>query len=99
MRSPLSWVVMFARRTEWKLTPNRFTEAQRAAVESGREIFDLTVSNPTSAGFAYDADFILGELTNPQSLTYQPHPKGRYETREAIAAYFGQHEEVHFDPE
>ena len=50
---------LFSRRTGWKLTPNRFTQVQREAAESGREVLDLTVSNPTRVGLAYDAERIL----------------------------------------
>ena len=53
---------MFSKRTDWKLTPNRFTEAQRELTAAGREVLDLTVSNPTRAGLQYDAEAILHAL-------------------------------------
>src|SRR5881409_1179019 len=44
MSPPLSCSPMFSRRTDWKLTPNRFTEAQRELRAAGRKVLDLTVS-------------------------------------------------------
>ena len=40
----------FSRRTEWKLAPNRLTEALLEERAAGREVLDLTLSNPTHAG-------------------------------------------------
>jgi len=53
---------MFSRRTEWKLAPNRFTQAQQDALALGREVLDLTISNPTRVNLRYDAEAILGSL-------------------------------------
>lgn len=79
---------MFSRRTGWKLTPNRFTQAQRELAESGREVLDLTVSNPTRVGLAYDAKTILKCLSNHAVLDYDPQPCGLRNAREAVAAYY-----------
>jgi len=89
---------MFSHRTGWKLTPNRFTEAQRDLQADGREVLDLTISNPTRAGLHYDSETILQALTNPEAMDYDPQPKGLRSAREAIAAYYRQqHDEV--DPD
>jgi alanine-synthesizing transaminase len=79
---------MFSRRTNWKLTPNRFTEAQRELRDAGREVIDLAISNPTQAGLPYDAESILKSLSNPQAMDYDPQPKGLASAREAVAAYY-----------
>ena len=79
---------MFSRRTDWKLTLNRFTEAVQEMRASGKEVLDLTVSNPTQAGIEYDAQAILDSLRNPKSLDYDPQPKGLLSAREAVAAYY-----------
>ena len=50
---------MFSRRTGWKLTPNRFTLAHQEVLRNGREVRDLTISNPTRAGLKYDETAIL----------------------------------------
>lgn len=90
---------MFSRRTDWTLTPNRFTEAQRELSAAGREVLDLTVSNPVRAGLHYDAEAILNSLNNPKAMDYDPQPKGLHSAREAVAAYYReQHGEFLIDP-
>src|SRR5713101_1825927 len=91
---------MFSKRTDWKLTPNRFTEAQQELRAAGMEVLDLTVSNPTRAGLAYDVEAILNSLINPDALDYDPQPKGLRSAREAVAGYYReQHEGFDVDPE
>jgi alanine-synthesizing transaminase len=91
---------MFSKRSGWKLTPNRFTEAERELRATGREVLDLTVSNPTRAGLHYDSDTILQALSNPQAMDYDPQPKGLRSAREAVAAYYReQHGISNLDPE
>jgi alanine-synthesizing transaminase len=91
---------MFSRRTEWKLAPNRFTQAQRELQAAGVEVLDLTVSNPTQADLHYDAEAILTAFVNPAALTYDPQPKGLRSAREAVAGYYRkEHEEFDIDPE
>ena len=79
---------MFSRRTSWPLAPNPFTLAHREALRSRREILDLTISNPTRAGFDYDESAILDSLRNSRSLEYDPQPKGLLSAREAVADYY-----------
>jgi len=79
---------MFSRRTGWKLTPNRFTLAHQEMLRAGREILDLTISNPTRAGIRYDETAILDSLRNLKSLDYDPQPKGLRSAREAVAEYY-----------
>ena len=91
---------MFSHRTEWKLTLNRFTEAHQEMIAAGREVLDLTVSNPSRAGFAYDTETILSALAQPGAMDYDPQPKGVRSAREAVANYYGeQHGGFDFDPE
>jgi aspartate/methionine/tyrosine aminotransferase len=91
---------MFSKRTDWKLTPNRFTEVHQELLAAGGEIIDLTISNPTRAGLHYDAEAILHSLSKPQAMDYDPQPKGLRSTREAVAAYYReQKEEYDVDPE
>src|SRR6266571_2088420 len=79
---------MFSRRTDWKLTPNRFTLAHQGVLREGREVLDLTISNPTRAGFAFNEITILDALRNPKSLDYDPQPKGLRCSRETVAEYY-----------
>lgn len=89
---------MFAARTDWRLTPNRLSEALRQAKERGQPILDLTISNPTHARITYDRAAILSSLQNESSLDYDPQPKGLLRAREAVAAYYRERGE-HLDPE
>ena len=79
---------MFSRRTAWNLAANRFTEAMREVLRSKREIFDLTISNPTRAGISYDRAVICESLKNPHSLEYDPQPTGLLSAREAVVTYY-----------
>lgn len=81
-------VGMFSRRTDWSLALNRFTEAVREAQGAGREILDLSISNPTRAGITYGEAAVLRALGNEKSLDYDPQPKGLLSAREAVAAYY-----------
>jgi aspartate/methionine/tyrosine aminotransferase len=89
---------MFSHRTDWKLTPNRFSEVQRELRTEGREALDLTISNPTRAELHYDAETILQALANPQALDYDPQPKGLLSAREAVAGYYRERRDE-VDPE
>jgi alanine-synthesizing transaminase len=84
---------MFSQRTDWKLTPNHFTEVQRELSAAGREILDLTVSNPTRAGLPYDVETIVGALANPRAMDYDPQPFGLRSAREVVAAYYREQRE------
>ena len=80
----------FARRTSWDLTTNRYTEALDAHRRAGRELLDLTASNPTTIGLEYREDELLRALANPEALHYDPQPKGLLAAREAIANYYAE---------
>ena len=79
---------MFASRTNWRLETNRLTRALEERRRSGKEILDLTASNPTACGLAYPENEILAALSDPRALAYLPESKGLRHTREAIAAYY-----------
>src|SRR5216683_3924945 len=82
------FVPMFASRTNWLLETNRLTRALEEHRRSGKELFDLTASNPTTCGFAYPEGEILTALTDPRGLVYRPESKGLREAREAVAEYY-----------
>src|SRR5258708_1956022 len=79
---------MFGERTNWNLAGNRLSEALARHRASGKPLFDLTASNPTECGFAYDSDLILAALHNPSALRYEPNPKGLESTRLAVTEYY-----------
>jgi alanine-synthesizing transaminase len=91
---------MFSQRTNWRLTPNAFTRAIEEARASGREIFDLTVSNPTEAGIRPAPEIVLAALANPDAMRYDPQPRGLLEARQAVCRYYREaHEIFDLDPE
>jgi alanine-synthesizing transaminase len=81
---------VFSQRTNWNLQPNAFSAALDAHRASGKPLFDLTASNPTSVGFRYDEPKILSALSRPNVLTYEPASKGMLPAREAVAAYYAE---------
>jgi len=91
---------MFSHRTDWKLTPNRFTLAQQEMQKAGTEILDLSISNPTRADLHYDEEAIMQALIQPDALDYDPQPKGLLSARSAITEYYRkQHDEFDIDAE
>jgi aspartate/methionine/tyrosine aminotransferase len=80
---------MFAERTSWNLAANRLSMALARHREAGKQLLDLTASNPTECGFHYDGDAILKALASAESLTYKPDPKGLLSARAAVAKYYG----------
>ncbi len=77
----------FSTRVPAHLTPNRLTQAVAALRGEGRAVIDLTLSNPTIAGFDYPPD-LLEPLAGHRALTYDPHPFGLAEARRAVARDF-----------
>jgi alanine-synthesizing transaminase len=79
---------MFSRRTAWNLAPNRYTEALEEHRRAGRELLDLTASNPTTVGFTFREDELLRSFTHREALTYQPAAQGLLSAREAVVAHY-----------
>ena len=84
---------MFASRTGWNLSSNRLAAALAAARRQGREVLDLTESNPARCGFHYDQAAILGGLTQPAALDYCPEPLGLPSARQAVTGYYSERRE------
>lgn len=75
---------MFSSRVPAELEPNRLTTAVRRAREARRPLIDLTMTNPTAAGFHYP-EGILSPLGDSDGRTYEPQPFGMAAAREAVA--------------
>jgi len=91
---------MFSQRTNWQLSPNALTHAIEEARTVGKNILDLTVSNPTEAGIRPDADAVLAALANPDAMHYDPQPRGLLAARQAVCHYYREaHEVFDLDPE
>ena len=82
----------FSNRTHWDLSENDFAATARAHRAAGRELADLTVSNPTVCGFDYNDTQLLAPLSDPSSLLYIADPLGMTSAREAVAAYYLDHD-------
>ena len=82
-------VSRFSSRTSWDASESSYAAAMREVRESGRLLYDLTISNPTRCGFSYDADALLGPLADARALMYDPDPRGMVLAREAVASYYG----------
>lgn len=79
---------MFSKRTEWKLTPNRFSQVQAELRAAGMKILDLSVSNPSRAHLHYDNEAILEAMVQPEAMDYDPQPKGLLKARQAVVDYY-----------
>ena len=80
----------FSKRTKWNTLESELAEAHRLRVQAGLPIADLTASNPTRCGFAYDAE-LLSALGNPDALDYDPQPQGSLAGRTAVCGYYADH--------
>jgi alanine-synthesizing transaminase len=75
---------MFSNRVPKELAANRLATAVAALRAEGRAIVDLTIANPTRAGFEYPSD-LLAPLGDPRALRYDPAPFGSEDARAAVA--------------
>jgi alanine-synthesizing transaminase len=76
---------MFSSRVPADLRPNVLARAIARARGEGRPLIDLTIANPTRAGFRYPPD-LLRMLAAPESTVYRPEPLGLRIAREAVSA-------------
>ncbi|MGB6877901.1 MAG: pyridoxal phosphate-dependent aminotransferase [Candidatus Acidiferrales bacterium] len=79
---------MFAERTNWNFATNRLSAALSAHRTAGKFLLDLTISNPTECGFAYEEREICQALANAAALHYEPDPRGIRSARAAVAGYY-----------
>jgi len=90
---------MFSTRLPTSLTPNRLSERLADKRRQGREILDLTESNPTRVGLVKHGEGWLGPLGNPAVFAYDPHPRGWREAREAVARYYRERGQGEISPD
>jgi len=69
--------------------PNALSASLARLRAEGREILDLTVSNPTRCGFNYPEAEIRAALSAPGVLRYDPDPLGSRAARDAVAIHHG----------
>ena len=80
---------MLSRRANWNASLNRLTVAREERRRSGGEILDLTISNPTRAGFTYPEEELERALGRGARAKYDPLPLGILSAREAVAHSLG----------
>jgi len=95
---------MFSRKTDWDLQPSRLSEALAERrdgglpIAAGLPIFDLTVSNPTAAGFDLDVSAVAQALAAGCTLAYQPQANGLLAARQAVCDYYAEDHGIALDP-
>ena len=77
---------MFSSRVPEDRRPNRLSAALSRA-KAGRDIINLTLSNPTRAGIDYP-ERLLAPLGLDRGLDYAPEPFGALAARTAVSARF-----------
>jgi hypothetical protein len=80
--------MVFSKRTDWALEPNRLALRLAEHRRSGRALVDLAASNPTQVGLPLPEAEIRAALADP-ALRYDPEPLGRREAREAVSRQIG----------
>ncbi len=74
------------------LSPNRWTrilnEIREHSRATGTPIFDLSISNPTAAGFSQTREFLRRALSSGTIEKYFPTPRGNEISRRAIADFY-----------
>lgn len=78
---------MFSSRLRQTAGRNRLALALDRRRASGLPVIDLTLSNPTRAGFAYPPG-VLAPMTQERALYYEPEPFGMRSARQAISDDF-----------
>jgi aspartate/methionine/tyrosine aminotransferase len=90
---------MFSQRTNWTLSKNRYTQTLEEVRATGATLLDLTAANPTKCGLTYHVEAILLAFQRPESLSYDPQPKGLLRAREEVARYYLGDHHVKLDPD
>lgn len=88
---------MFSRRSAWTSSPSPFAAAIAEARASGRELLDLSVSNPTSAGLCHPPS-LYSRVGDPDDARYEPASRGLLRAREAVADYYRAQRGLGVDP-
>jgi alanine-synthesizing transaminase len=75
---------MFSSRVPGDLEPNRVSQLLQTLRAAGRNLLDLTLTNPTAAGIEYPPS-LLDALADREALRYEPAPLGLACARAAVA--------------
>ncbi len=77
----------FSKRLKWDTALNPIAQLRGELERAGKQVLDLTESNPTAAGLVYSPVMLEG-LASEQALKYEPDPRGWARAREAVAEYY-----------
>lgn len=77
---------MFSARTAWDRTPNLVAVRQETLRARGRDLVDLTLSNPAAVGLGQPEAALREALLAAPVAGYAPEPLGLLSAREAAAA-------------
>lgn len=80
-------MAVFSQRTGWDREPNPLARAVAERRAAGREVLDLSESNPTRCGLAWDEDVLRAALAMPGVSAYEPDPRGLPSARSALSAW------------
>ena len=89
---------MSSNRLRWEQDENALSLALSRRLAQGLPVLDLTETNPTRVGLAYEEARIVAALADPRALRYQPDPRGLASARAAIARYFAEAHGAAIDP-
>jgi hypothetical protein len=78
---------LFSRRTEWERAPNAWAARVERARAEVRLRLDLTESNPTRAGLAWDGGELAAAFADARAAAYDPAPRGLLACRQAVSAW------------
>ncbi len=78
----------FSARVPGNLDDNALARAVAARRAERKVIYDLTLSNPTQAGFVYPQKEIAAALAAGTKAAYAPEPRGLLGARKVIAAQY-----------
>ena len=79
--------VLFCPHSPGDRTENPLTLAIARVRAEGRQVVDLTESNPTRAALV-DTSPLIAELGHPRGVSYEPLPLGHIDARRAVARYY-----------
>lgn len=95
---PFHSVTVFSSRLPEDLSETRLAQHARALRTHGFTLYDLTLSNPTRAGFEYPEEVLRTTFAAAAVTDYDPQPRGLPVAREAIAGYYAETEGVRGGP-
>jgi len=89
--------MLFAQRANWELTENRISQIRKDLDKKGKEVLDLTISNPSRCDFIYSKEKICKALSREENMAYTPSALGLFSAREAVSHYYAK-KNVFVDP-